>query len=313
MHYTTLGRTGLRVSIMGLGCGGHSRLGMRTGNTEAESLAVIRQALDAGINFLDTAEAYGTEELVGKAIQNVSRDSLIISTKKSSWDDEPLTEKSMRASLEASLRRLGTDYVDIYHWHGVPIEQYESLASDIVAPTLHALRDEGKIRFLGITEAFGPDPGHVTLQRALQDDYWDVMMVGFNILNQSARQRVFPETIRQNIGVLVMFAIRNALSRPERLREVIQELIDRGQLDPADIDGAAPLDFLLREGGAISVPDAAYRFGRDEPGTHVVLSGTGNADHVRANAESLARPPLPAEVVERLKHIFRNVDAVAGN
>jgi aryl-alcohol dehydrogenase-like predicted oxidoreductase len=236
----------------------------------------------------------------------------VISTKKSTWGEHPLTPDDVRVSLNASLQRLGTDYVDIYHLHGVQLEQYEYLTAEIV-PTLFALRNKGKIRFLGITEAFGPDPGHAMFQRALQDDFWDVIMVGFNILNQSARQRVLPMTIEKNIGVLVMFAIRNALSRPERLKEVVQELIEKGQLDPSEIDVNAPLNFLMHEGDALSLPDAAYRFCRDEPGTHVTLSGTGNPGHVQANVEALSRPPLSLEITEQLKHIFRNVDSVAGN
>ena len=66
MKYVTLGKTGLRVSIAGLGCGGNSRLGLGRGKTEAEAIALVRQALDLGINFLDTAAAYGTEAIVSK-------------------------------------------------------------------------------------------------------------------------------------------------------------------------------------------------------------------------------------------------------
>jgi L-galactose dehydrogenase len=69
VEYVTLGRTGLRVSVMGLGCGGPSRIGQRTGRSEAEQVAIVRQALDAGVSFIDTAEAYQTEEVVGRAIQ----------------------------------------------------------------------------------------------------------------------------------------------------------------------------------------------------------------------------------------------------
>jgi aryl-alcohol dehydrogenase-like predicted oxidoreductase len=151
------------------------------------------------------------------------------------------------------------------------------------------------------------------LQRALRDDVWDVMMVGFNLLNQSARERVFVQTIEQDIGVLIMFAVRRALSRPERLAQVIEELIENGQLDPADIDREDPLGFLIHEGGAVSVPDAAYRFCRDEPGAHVILSGTGNPAHLKANLASFERPPLPVEDRRRLEQLFRGVDSVAAN
>ena len=81
MEYVTLGKTGLRVSVAGLGCGGNSRLGLGRGKTEAEAIALVRQALDMGLNLLDTAAAYGTEALIGKAIKTVPRDRVVITTK----------------------------------------------------------------------------------------------------------------------------------------------------------------------------------------------------------------------------------------
>jgi aryl-alcohol dehydrogenase-like predicted oxidoreductase len=310
MDTVTLGRTGLQVSAMGFGCGGPSRAGASTGKTVDESVAVVRQALDAGVNFIDTSEAYGTEEIVGQAIRGLDRDSLVLSTKKRTG--QHLTPQDVVNSLEASLKRLGTDYVDIYHLHAVVLENYEYLLAEIV-PTMQRLREQGKLRAIAISEKWGTDPQHAMLKRALNDDVWDVMMVGFNVLNQSARERVFPRTIEQDIGVLVMFAVRRALSQPERLKANLEELIERGQLDPADLDLDDPLGFLVHEGGATSLPDAAYRFCRDEPGTHVILSGTGNPDHLQANLASFERPPLPEEDRRRLIHVFRRVDSVAGN
>src|ERR1041384_5365345 len=113
MEYTTLGRTSLRVSVAGLGCGGHSRLGIATGKTEQESIAVVRQALDLGVDLIDTAEVYGTEAIVGKALQGVARDHVVVATKKlppSSDHADPVGE--LKRGLEESLRRLRTDYID---------------------------------------------------------------------------------------------------------------------------------------------------------------------------------------------------------
>lgn len=310
MDHTLLGRTGLEVSVMGVGCGGPSRMGQRSGKTEEESVAIIRQALDAGINFIDTAEAYETEDIVGKAIQGIDRGSVVLSTKIKTWDN--LTPNDVQRSLEESLNRLGTDYIDIYHLHGVLLQDYDDLVSEIV-PILQKMREQGKIRFIGITERFTLDPQHAMLQRALKDDLWDVMMVGFNILNQSARDLVFPKTVESNIGILIMFAVRLALSRPERLNELIRELIEKGQVNPSDVDGNDPLGFLVHEGGAVSLTDAAYRFCRYEPGAHVILSGTGNIAHLKANVESLSRPPLPREDLTKLKKLFQNVDSVSGH
>ncbi|MFL7792673.1 MAG: aldo/keto reductase, partial [Anaerolineae bacterium] len=258
----------------------------------------------------DPAEAYRTEEVVGRAIKGLDRDSVVISTKKATWPDS-LTPKDVRESLEASLNRLEVDYVDVYHLHGVLLQDYERLYAEIV-PVLQELRQQGKLRFIGITEQGNADPGHAMLRRALQDDVWDVMMVMFNILNQSAREHVLAKTQEKGVGTLVMFAVRLALSRPERLREVVGELVENGQLDPGEIDARDPLGFLTGAGGAVSVPDAAYRFCRDEPGTDVVLVGTGNPEHLRANIASFARPPLPEETARKLKHIFRRVDSVSG-
>jgi aryl-alcohol dehydrogenase-like predicted oxidoreductase len=92
----------------------------------------------------------------------------------------------------------------------------------------------------------------------------------------------------------------------------VRELIAKGQLDAFEIDMDDPLGFVITEGGAASIPDAAYRFCRDEPGTHVILSGTGSADHMRANLESIERPPLPEAVTSRLRSIFRRVDSISG-
>jgi len=309
MEYTTLGRTGLNVSVIGLGCGGPSRIGQNTGNTEEQSIVIAKHALKSGINFIDTAEVYRTENIVGQAIKGFDRESLVISTKKSTWNT--LQPKDVLKSFERSLNNLGTDYIDIYHLHGVILQDYDYLYSEIV-PTLLELRDQGRIRYIGITERFNPDPNHSMLERALQDDIWDVMMVGFNILNQSARYRVLAKTIEKNIGILIMFAVRLALSRPKRLKECIDELIEKKQLNPNEIDRSDPLGFLTHEGGAVNLVDAAYRFCRSEPGTHVILSGTGNLDHIKANIESILRPSLPENDLTKLKSIFRNVDSISG-
>ncbi len=297
---------------MGLGGGGHSRLGRSRDADEAESVAIVRAALDAGVNFIDTAESYRTEAIVGKALREAARDDVILSTKKSTWGPTPPTAADVVASLEASLSRLGVEAVDIYHMHGVAPDRY-GYARDELVPVMERLRDQGKIRFLGITEEFGSDPGHAMLEMALDDDCWDVMMVGFNLLNQTARQRVFPRTQARDIGTLIMFAVRRALSNPAHLRATLEGLIERGKLDGGAVDLDDPLGWLVHDGGAVSIPDAAYRFCLYEPGCDVILSGTGDLDHLRANLASHHRPDLPGEDRRRLETLFADVDDVSGN
>jgi L-galactose dehydrogenase len=310
MDYVTLGATGLRVSVLGLGGGGHSRLGQRTGASEEESVALVRRALALGVTIIDTAEAYGTESIIGTALRDVRREDVVLSTKKSMRaEGQLITAAELTRGLDASLKRLGTDYVDIYHLHGVHTDQYDYAVAELV-PAILQLRDAGKIRLLGITESFASDPGHSMLSRAVRDDYWDVVMVGFNMLNQSARDRVLTETRRRGTGVLCMFAVRDALSRPEKLRQTVDELVREGLVDPELVNLRNPLDFVAQ--AAESLPDAAYRFCRAEPGIHVVLSGTGKMGHLEQNIGSILRPPLPESVRARLIELFARVDTVSG-
>ena len=112
MDYTVLGRTGLKVSVMGLGAGGASRIGQGTGRTEAESVAVVRRALDLGVNFVDTAEAYGNEAIVGRALRESGRRDVVVSTKKSTAvAGRPVTPGELATGLEGSLERLGVERV----------------------------------------------------------------------------------------------------------------------------------------------------------------------------------------------------------
>lgn len=309
MDYITFGRTGLQVSVMGLGCGGSSRIGQSAKKSDADSVAIVRAALAAGVNFIDTAEAYHTEALVGSALKGVDRSSVVISTKKSYRGE--ISPALVRQGLEESLKRLQTDYIDIYNLHGVNPEHYPRLRDEIL-PTFFELRREGKIRFIGVSEMFNEDKTHQMLIDSLPDNVWDVAMIGFNILNQTAREKVFPATIAQNVAVQIMFAVRKALSQPDQLREAVQALVAAGQLDPSEVDLADPLGFVLAESDATSLVDAAYRFCRYEPGVHVVLSGTGDLAHLQANIASLCRPPLPTGVVQKLRHIFRHASVVTG-
>jgi aryl-alcohol dehydrogenase-like predicted oxidoreductase len=151
------------------------------------------------------------------------------------------------------------------------------------------------------------------LALALADDCWDTFMVGFNILNQTARMRVFAGAAGKGIGIMNMFAIKEALSRPERLPGLLADLSRRGRIDADALPDDEPLGFLVGDGHAGSIQEAAYRFCRHEPGVHVVLSGTGSLEHVEDNARSIEGPPLPRPVVERLRSIFARVDDVVGN
>ena len=314
MEYTTLGRTGLRVGVAGMGCGGPSRIGMRDDPQSVHrAVRLIRQAMDLGVNFIDTAQNYGTEEAVGKAIAGVPRDRVVISTKKTLPSmDEADPEREVERGLERSLRLLGTDYVDVYHLHGVEPKDYQ-FARDRLMPAMRRLKEQGKIRAIGVTEGFVVDSAHSVLQQGLHADLWDVVMVGFSLLNPSARKTVLPLAKTRNVGVLNMFAVRRGLSQPERLRQICAELIAKKQVAKEVLDGGDPLRFLLDESDAATIPEAAYRFCRHEPGIDIVLFGTGNPDHLNENVSAILKPPLPQSVRDRLQTIFGDLDHLTGN
>ncbi len=317
MDYCTFGRTGLEVSVVGMGAGGPSRLGVNTGGSEQESIAVVRRALELGINYIDTAEAYGTEEIVGKAIRGVDRDSIVISTKKNAFRKGepvpmPLAAEEYVAGVEASLKRLGVETIDVFHFHGARLDQYSHICEELV-PALQRMQQAGKIRHLAVSEHFASDFEHGLLRQAIEDDLFDVVMVGFNILNQTARRDVLPVTREKGIATECMFAVRRAFSNPTRLREILVDLRRSGEIDKDALDLFEPLDWVLEESDAKSLPEAAYRFCRHEPGIDVVLTGTGNIRHLEDNVASLLRPPLPSELVARLRKIFGRVHSVNGS
>src|SRR5215203_32010 len=130
MEYTTLGRTGLRVSVAGLGCGGFSRLGL------------------------------GTGKVLGKALRGTPRERVVICTKAPFGVSNPdATPEKAVASLDRSLSELGTDYIDVYQLHGVAPRAYRHALEEI-APALLREKEKGKFRHLGITETAPGDPAH---------------------------------------------------------------------------------------------------------------------------------------------------------
>jgi aryl-alcohol dehydrogenase-like predicted oxidoreductase len=308
MEYRSLGKTGINVSIAGLGCGGNSRLGLGRGASFDECVAVVRTAVDLGVNFLDTAEAYGTEEIVGAAARFYDRDRLVVSTKAifKAGDD---TGETVAQRVDAALRRLGLDYVDIFHFHAVNPAAYE-YHRDVLAPALLRLKEQGKVRHIGITETGPRDPEQEMLAQAIQEAPWEVAMLAYSLVNQGARRRIFPVTQRRRIGTLLMFVVRNIFSNAAYRRDVFTRLVEQGRLDASILSDGDPLGFLVSEGAAASITDAAYRYARHEQGADVILFGTGDQTHVKENVDSILRPSLPPPLVERLHASFGHLTGV---
>jgi aryl-alcohol dehydrogenase-like predicted oxidoreductase len=241
------------------------------------------------------------------------REGLVISSKSPYLDEtgQLLTAQAFAENIEASLRDLGVESIAVYFIHGLTLAHYEA-SRERFLPVLQRARQAGKIRFFGITEAFERDTRHEMAQRALQDDDWDVLMVGFNLLNPSARERVFRLTRQKGIGTLGMFAVRRGLIDPNWLRILLQRLADQGLVDPALASAPNLMESLGLRGVCESLSEAAYRFCAFEPGLDAVLSGTSSAEHLRANLEAVRRGPLPLPAQERLKALFGHIDSLSG-
>ena len=300
MDEVLLGRSGLSCSVLGLGGGSSSRFGLTKGGSKADALRLVRTALDEGITFFDGAGlAGGVDELLAEGLSNRRHD-VVLSTKIHLGPD-PLSAMpfpnrvssyaarrigwvcsgaTVRARVERTLVALHTDRIDVLHLHAVTPRQYP-LAVAKVLPELLKMKDEGKLRAIGITEGFLSDPGHAMLRTASLDAHFDVIMVGLHAGRSNAADVVLQRARAADLGVIGMFALRSLVgsgSHAHELRRICEE-------------------------ESIPLPELAYRFCRHHAGINVVLTGTGNVAHLQQNIAAVLAPPLPESFLRRLQQM----------
>ncbi|WP_405168652.1 aldo/keto reductase [Paenibacillus sp. FSL H3-0286] len=207
----TLGKTNLQVLPLGLGAnavGGHN---LFPGLNDETGRNIVRSALDHGINFIDSAFIYGpgrSEELIGEVLkERGGRDNVVIATKgahvitgdKITLDNSPAF---LRQSVEDSLKRLQTDYIDLYYIHFPD----ESTPKDEAVGELKKLKDEGKIRAIGVSN-FSIDQ----LKEANKDGHVDVLQSHYNLLHRDAEQDLLPYTQEHGISFVPYFPLASGL------------------------------------------------------------------------------------------------------
>ena len=316
MQYRMLGRTGLRVSEVGFGAwaiGGPAKLGqleMGWGEVdEAQALRAIGAAYDAGVTFFDTADVYGagrSEVLIGKALGS-KRDRVVIATKvgnRTTAEGEWVKDFSKRwitEAIDASLTRLGMDYVDLYQLHsGTDTAQYR----DETFEALDALKTAGKIRYFGISVgpcAHGP--------WVIRNTPAETIQVVYNMLEREPEAELLPLAQAQGIGIIArvplasgfltgkftpdtQFAPNDHRSRtypPEKIRQMV------GQV--------AKLVFLT-EGKSKTLAQAALQYCLAHPAVSVVIPGAKTPEQARANAAASDGVLLTSDEVAQARAVL---------
>ncbi|MCY3544332.1 MAG: aldo/keto reductase [Chloroflexi bacterium] len=310
MKYRTLGKTGLKVSLASFGTGGPSQFGQRKGLEQRQQTALVRRCLELGVNLFDTHEGYGESEIIlGEALQGVPRDSYHLVTKWSyhSGGGVGRDAAAFAESVERSLTRLNTDYVDVMMIHGILAAEYDSVMERF-APTLERLCEQGKVRFKGFSTRYIVDPAQEILPVAMRTDpdFWDVVMLKYGILNQIAAKEALPLAMEHDIGVLNMASVRIKLPVPALLEELIAEWKIVGYIAHDSVPASDPLGWLVR-GDVDSVVSAAYKFAAEHPAIASVITGTSSMAHLDANIAALQEPRLPKEDSTRLKTLFGDI------
>lgn len=320
MKYRTLGRTGLQVSMMGMGTGGGpDPLGQKSGKPESEAIALLRRAHELGINFFDTAPGYlDSEVILGKALRELPREDVVVSTKialAGGMPGQPMTiakPEEIEQEVNTSLQRLQMDYVDLM-LIGVAGPEFHDMVLNEQLPVLERLQQAGKIRALGSTELSRSDGDHTWLQSILPSGKLDVAMVAHNMINQSAQQTVFPLCQEMNLGVCNVFTVRKVFGTPGRLREVLDDLAQRGKVEADEVAGPDPLAWIVESGEAESVIEAAYRYAAYTEGVTVVMNGANDIALLEQNVKNVLNGPLSDATRDRLAKLFGRVAEAIGN
>jgi aryl-alcohol dehydrogenase-like predicted oxidoreductase len=294
-----LGRTGADVTILGYGA--MELRGQPHGPATADEDAgqLLNEVLDAGINLIDTSPDYGgSEELIGRHVGH-RRDEYFLASKCGCLLGPPppgarppfphdWSAANVRADVEQSLRRLGTDRLDLVQVHMSPSRA--QLEADDTVPTLLALRDEGKVRFIGMSGILPNLPDHIAM------DVFEVFQIPY-----SAVQREHEDLITAAAATGAGTLIRGGAARgtaSEDKNWTVQPLSSSGP--PAqDRWQAAGLDKLLDDG--MSRHEFILRFTLSHPALSSTIVGTSSLDHLRGNVAIAEKGPLPADLYQRAK------------
>lgn len=304
MEYRAFGKTGIEVSAIGYGAWGIGQSGW-IGADDDESIRALQRAIEQGVNFIDTAHAYGdghSERLVGKVVK-AAPERVHVATKVApmnlTWPapagihvDEVFPGAHIRRSTEESLANLGVETLDLQQLH---VWQDDWIGHGDWLETVQELRDEGKIRFFGISVN---DHQPETALRAVREELVDSVQVIFNVFDQSPTDELFPACVDHGVAAIVRVALdeggltgritadsefpegdfRNSYFGGDRARQVeerVEAIVEDLKIDPDDV-AAAALRFVLSE-PAVSTVIPGMRSVRNVDRNVAVADGQGLA------------------------------------
>lgn len=324
MDYRTLGRTGLKVSVLGFGCGDVG--GLIVKGSPAERERAVARAMELGINYFDTASAYGkgvSEQHLGQTLRALRADVYVGTKVRVAPEEASDIGGAIIRSLDASLGRLGMERVDLLQLHNsIRAARGDSAlaASDVieqVAPAIGKLREQGKVRFVGMTG----NGETAALHRVIDSGRIDTAQVFFNLLNPSAAREVpsgFPgqdferllsHTREQRMGVIVVRALAaGALSGSAERHPLAHQAVAPIATGPdfaADVARAQRLQVIVAEGHAGSLVEAALRFPLTSDAVSTVLLGYSSLEQLELAAAAMAKGPLSAAALARLAALWK--------
>jgi aryl-alcohol dehydrogenase-like predicted oxidoreductase len=302
----TLGRTGLEVTQLGYGAmelrGSRGPLGEPVEPDVAGR--ILNAVLDAGINYIDTSPDYGrSEELIGEHISHRRDEFLLASKCGCPVGEEPsppgvgrehiFTRANVRAGVEQSLRRMRTDHLDVVQFHASPSRSTLE-ANDSVAELVE-LRDQGKIRFLGMSGTIPNLADHIHM------GVFDVFQIPYSAV-EPEHEQLISEAARAGAGTVIRGGVARGFPEPsperlaqlpERFRGLFQQRVQRWEAADVEdlLDGMSRMEFMLR-------------FTISHPDLHTTIVGTAKPQHLAANVLAAQKGPPPPDVYEAARQQF---------
>jgi aryl-alcohol dehydrogenase-like predicted oxidoreductase len=319
MQKHRLGRTGLEVSVLGYGAGAVG--GLFTKGTAADQERAAARAIEAGMNYFDTAALYGngeSERNLGRVLKALKADVVVGTKVRLSAPHRADVGKAIVQGMEDSLKRMGRDHVDLFQLHNplVAKDADDGLSIDIalgeVAPALERLRKAGKTRLIGFS-GVGETPA---LHRAIDSKLFDTVQVVYNALNPSAGGplpkgapgqdygRLLERAKAADMGTIIIRALAGgALSGTTARHPLAMQVVDPIGSAPdfaADVARAKALEPLVREGAAASLTELAERFVIAHPAVSTMLVGYSTLAQLEEAIAAVNKGALPEAVLKRL-------------